>query len=238
MLNDNKQHVHLPLLVWVTVFSIAMAYVESAVVVYLRMIYYPNGFAFPLTSIRPDMAATEFFREAATMVMLASIGILAGKNSAQRFAWFLFSFGVWDIFYYVFLKLLLNWPESLLTWDILFLIPIPWVGPVVTPVIVALTMITLALLLMYFSRKPNIKEFGILGAGALLLLLSWMWDYSRYVLDKNTFSALWSLSKDDLFSQAQQYMPQRFHWGLFMAGELVCLAGIGWYYFRMKKILR
>jgi len=99
------------------------------------------------------LALTEIFREAATLIMLVGIGIIAGRNSSERFAWFLYSFAVWDIFYYVFLKLLLNWPESFMTWDILFLIPVTWVGPVIAPVIVSITMIAFALIILYSNQK-------------------------------------------------------------------------------------
>src|SRR5579859_4688314 len=132
-------------MIWLTLFSIAMGFLETAVVVYLRKIYYPHGFQFPLTPVDPDIGLVEFLREAATIIMLVGIGIIAGKNTSQKFAIFLYCFAVWDIFYYVFLKLLLGWPESLFTWDILFLIPVPWVGPVLAPSIVALTMIAFAL---------------------------------------------------------------------------------------------
>ena len=61
--------------------------------------------------------------------MLLAVAYIAGGNGPQRFGYFLLSFGIWDVFYYVFLKVLIGWPESLLTWDVLFLIPLTWVGP-------------------------------------------------------------------------------------------------------------
>jgi len=131
-------------LIWITFFAIAMAFVESAVVVYLRELYYPEGFNFPLVLLPGRIALTEFLREIATLIMLLGIGFLAGRNFRQRFAWFIYSFAIWDIFYYVFLKLILDWPSSWLTWDILFLIPVIWTGPVLAPVLVSLTMIILS----------------------------------------------------------------------------------------------
>ena len=135
----------------ITIFSIAMGFMESSVVVYLREILYPGGFDFPLAPINLHLAITELIREAATLIMLLTIGIIAGRTASERFAWFIFSFAIWDLFYYIFLKLLLGWPESLLTWDILFLIPITWVGPVISPVLVALTMILLAVIIIYYN---------------------------------------------------------------------------------------
>ena len=89
-------------LFWLTMFSIAMGYLETAIVVYIRKLYYPEGFTFPLVPISHDIAVTEFWREAATIIMLAGIGILSGKNASQRFVFFLYAFAIWDIFYYVF----------------------------------------------------------------------------------------------------------------------------------------
>ena len=119
---------------WITVFAIAMGFLETAVVVYLRVLLYPGGFSFPLAIMPHSLAIIEIYREAATLVMLIGIGYLSGKNGTTRFAFFLYAFAVWDLFYYVFLKIFIHWPESWMTWDILFLIPTNWVGPVVAPI--------------------------------------------------------------------------------------------------------
>src|SRR4030095_13106258 len=130
-------------LLFLLLFSTAMGFLEAAVVIYLRKLYYPGGFDFPLVVIPRDVAVVELFREGATLIMLLAVGFLTGKTTAQRFCYFLFCFATWDIFYYVFLKVFLGWPESLLTWDILFLLPVPWVGPVLAPCLSSLTMILL-----------------------------------------------------------------------------------------------
>ena len=138
-------------LITITAFAIAMGFLESAVVVYMREILYPEGFAFPLSPIPVSLAVTELLREVATMVMLVTIGVIAAKRFSTGFAWFIYSFAIWDIFYYVFLKLLLGWPESVLTWDVLFLIPTIWTGPELLPVLVSLTM----KIQEYFSKIFN-----------------------------------------------------------------------------------
>jgi hypothetical protein len=127
-------------LVWVSVFAVAFALVEAAVVIYLRALYYPGGFAFPLRAMPASHVAVELGREAATLVMLAAVGLIAGVDRWRRFAFFLAAFGVWDIFFYLWLKILVGWPVSLLDWDILFLLPIPWIGPVIAPLAIALMM--------------------------------------------------------------------------------------------------
>jgi hypothetical protein len=124
-----------------TLFAIAMAYLESSVVVYLREIYYPDGFTFPLREISSSILLTEIGREAATIIMLFTYARTIGQNGREIFAYFSMNFGIWDIWYYLWLKILLDWPSSLLEWDILFLIPAPWVGPVLAPILISLALI-------------------------------------------------------------------------------------------------
>src|SRR6266404_5367844 len=129
---------------WITVvvFAIAMAWVESAVVYYLRtMVNRIEPYqAHPLPLIG-GLGSAEMVREAATLIMLLMVGILAGRTWRSRLGYAAIAFGVWDIFYYVFLKIICGWPHSLLDWDILFLLPLPWWGPVLAPVSIAALMI-------------------------------------------------------------------------------------------------
>ena len=219
-------------LLWLTLFSIAMGFLETAVVVYLRAIYYPNGFDFPLVNMNTLIAVTELGREAATIIMLAGIGIIAGKNSTQRFAWFIYCFAIWDIFYYVFLKLLLNWPESLFTWDILFLIPLPWVGPVIAPVIISLSMIILVLALVYFNQKSdslrlNSKEWILLSGGSLVVIISFVIDCFRFI---HSYTG-------DVMQAITNYFPHRFDWWIFWTGEATILIAIYLFYIRAKRLI-
>lgn len=126
---------------WLIVWGIAFGMIEAAVVIYLRKIYYPNGFDFPIVWADFDVALVEIVREFATLVLMWSLATLLHKKSVNKLAAFMIVFGVWDIFYYLFLKLFLGWPASFATWDILFLLPYPWVGPVWPPVVVSLSLI-------------------------------------------------------------------------------------------------
>ena len=189
----------------VTIFSIAMGFMEAAVVVYLRELYYPEGFYFPLKIIPINILFVELGREMSTIVMLILIGFITGKTLLEKFCYFLYSFGIWDIFYYIWLKVILNWPPSLLTWDLLFLIPVPWVGPVLAPLIVALTMSITAGGIIYFQEKGYSFKINkldwILGiSSALLIFLSFIWDFSRIVT---------------------QQIPIKYHWQLLISGELL-----------------
>jgi len=141
----------------VVIFSIAFGFVEASVVVYLRhllgasqpqipqseVLFLVPGIAFlePQTAIQiitnTDLLNVEMIREAATLVMLFSVAIIAGKTLKEKVAYLFLSFGVWDIFYYIFLRLTIGWPKSFSDLDIFFLLPTPWVGPVFVPIIIS-----------------------------------------------------------------------------------------------------
>jgi hypothetical protein len=130
----------------------------------------------------------EIFRELSTIIIIISVAFLCGKRFIERFAYFLYIFAVWDIFYYVFLKITLDWPPSILTWDLLFLIPIPWVSPVLFPIICSVTMIVLSILLynLYCRYKLNHlsgPELSLLIGGAFTVFISFIWEYVKFVFD-------------------------------------------------------
>lgn len=221
--------------VWLTAFSIAMGFLETAVVVYLRQIYYPKGFDFPLVPITSTIAITELLRELATVIMLIGIGVLTGKNKAERFVCFIYSFAVWDIFYYVFLKLLINWPASLFTWDILFLLPVPWVGPVLAPCITSLSMILLFAYVMFYSDKRvdlKIKrvEWKMLILGSVVVIASFVWDYFKYKMRPTDEGNVSTTLLNDLVN----YVPQHFNWPLFWLGQCIIFFAIYKLQFRLK----
>lgn len=221
------------LLVGITIFAIAMGFLESSVVVYLRELYYPGTDIFPLVKIDQHIAITELLREAATILMLIGIGWLAGRNLSERFAWFLYSFAIWDIFYYVFLKLLIAWPDSLMTWDILFLIPVTWVGPVITPVLLALLMIALALLILTFNRKHATVRLGkavwsLLILGAVVCIVAFCYDYCQFIIREQPDLSIFSVPlKADLWELTYQYTPQQFPWWIYWPGVAIITSGIG-----------
>ena len=165
-----------------SIFSIAMGFMEAVIVVYLRKLYYPGGFQFPLAPMEESIAGMEFCREAATIIMLVAVGILSFSKASQRFAGFLFCFGIWDLCYYLFLKLLINWPESFLTPDILFLIPVPWVGLVLAPCITAFSMVLLAFVILFYAEngcptRVNSNDWLFVISGSLVVILSFLMDF-------------------------------------------------------------
>ncbi len=228
-------------IIFLTIFGISMGFLEAAVVVYLRELYYPEGFAFPLKQLAPNVLLIEYLREISTIVMLFSIGYIAGRNFYGRFSYFLLSFGIWDIFYYVWLKFLLNWPSSLLTWDILFLIPVVWVGPVLAPLICAFTMIVMATAILLLQNKGydvkiKIYEWMILITGALLIFITFIWDYSHILIKGNNISKLSSLLYDkDFQNTISNYVPEIYNWPLFVIGEFFILLFLFLLYRRTKS---
>jgi len=167
-------------LFWTAGFGAAFGWVEAAVVVYLRRIVYPDGFALPLVPIEPRLAVVELTREAATLVMLVAVAVLAGRTRWQRFAAFLVAFGVWDLVYYLGLKLTLDWPASMTDWDVLFLLPWPWLGPVYAPATAAVLMVVLGgLVFLREERRPQGADrwsWALGTAGAVTLLFTWLRD--------------------------------------------------------------
>lgn len=148
-------------------FGIAFAYIESAVVVYLREIFHPDGFTFPmrvfdLTATGKRLLLTEVGREAATLVLILTAAWFFGNTHQERAAWLLVIFAVWDVFYYVWLKVLIDWPASIMDWDILFLIPVIWAAPVLCPVLVSAVMFAFAVVILYRSAhgRPLAVTYG------------------------------------------------------------------------------
>jgi len=227
-------------LFFIAVFSIAMGFLEAIVVVYLRQFHYPLGFDFPLSLLSPQLILIEWIRELSTIIMLAAIGIIAGKNNLQRFFYFLYAFAVWDIFYYVGLKLFLDWPSSLLTWDILFLIPIPWIGPVLAPIICSLTMFVFAVGGIFIQAggrriKITLYQWGFLFLGCFLILYSFMADYLMLIIQNDFLSDFWELSENEHFWQViSQFKPIYYNWTLFSLGEIIIIAVIAQIFMQIR----
>jgi hypothetical protein len=221
-----------------SIFGIAFGFLEAIVVVYLREIYYPNGFSFPLTLLDPQMLKVEIVRECCTIIMLASVGWILGKTSGEKFSFFIFVFGVWDIFYYVALKIFLDWPETILEWDVLFLIPITWIGPVLAPVICSIGMILIALIYVYLHEKNQQIKFTpiqivLISLGVLIIIYTFIYDYLNLFNEHNFWSDFSKITeKKEFWDVIQSYVPQKFNWILFSVGCV--LIGINYLYSFLK----
>jgi hypothetical protein len=197
----------------VSIFSISMAWVEAAVVLDLRVLvgrlqpYQPN----PLPHFG-GLSQAEIIREAATLVMLFAVGWLAGDRPRTRFAYSAVAFGLWDIFYYLFLIPLTGWPNSLLDWDILFLLPVPWWGPVIAPVAISILMIAGGLLVIWIGGRARpaclnagLFASGVLGAGLMFY----------------AFTADGLAATGRGLDAVRQLLPAIFRWSVFLPGWLL-----------------
>ena len=199
----------------VVLFALAMAWVESAVVFYVRtMIDRVEPYqSEPLPHIGL-LGPVELGREVATMIMLFVVGQLAGRTWRSRLGYSAVAFGVWDISYYLFLKVMCGWPASLLDWDILFLLPLPWWGPVLAPVLIALLMIVWGTLASQLgpartSLRASASAWGVAVIGMAVALWLFMYD-SLQVADKG-------------METIRNVLPVHFNWPLFTV-SLVLMA--------------
>jgi len=171
----------------VVAYAVAMALLESAVVVYLqRALGIDPRALFPLQdpAITGDLALIEVGREAATLVMLGAVGWLAGRSGLERLAWTAVAFGIWDIFYYAWLWAFIGWPSSPGTWDLLFLIPVPWTGPVWAPVTISLALVGYGLAAARRIRaglpvRAGRAQVAVGIAGGLVVVVSFTLDAGR-----------------------------------------------------------
>lgn len=205
----------------ILVFGIAFGYLEAAVVSYLRALhepvrqrFYPGrppGELFPLLNPEQVRAAgpelqrlivIEIGREAATLIMLAALALAVARNMGQWAAALALAFGTWDLAFYAGLKLILGWPASLATWDILFLVPVPWSAPVLAPSLVAAAMMAAGIWHLRCEARGQPVHIGLVQwagivLGAAILIVSFTLDY-RNVLAGG--------------------MPHPFEWGVFTLG--------------------
>lgn len=208
--------------------GVSFGYVEAAVVVYLQTLYQPlrdavygeeyrNEVVPPLRLEHLEAAGPqhthmlliELGREFATLVLLAAAGLAVARNVREWLAGFVIAFGVWDVFYYVFLRLLIGWPASLWTRDLLFLLPVPWVGPVIAPVIVSATMIATGVITLWREAgarpvRARWLDWLMIFAGGLVIIAAFCWDW------RNSMAGQW---------------PNPFNWPLFWLGEALGVGG-------------
>ena len=207
---SNRSSSYLSLLI----FAIAFGWIEGCVVVYLREVYLKDAATgasslhVPITAVALPLwtVRVELVRETCTMLVLASVGWLASPRMAGRWGAFLIGFGIWDLMYYATLRLVLGWPEGLSTWDILFLIPVPWVAPVWAPVVVASAFVALGSWLFFTPdrrRHWRAVDAVVIVVGAAIIVASFLVETRAAV---------------------EHYVPDRYAWWIFWPGFLLAVA--------------
>jgi len=203
-------------LVWLTLFAICMAQVEASLVVHLRSVYYPGNplEIFPLNLLTHRDLAIELVRELATVVMILAVALLTTRGFTRVFAVFVYVFGLWDIFYYLWLKIMIGWPVSWLEWDVLFLIPWPWLGPWLSPVLIALLFVVWGGWILTSSNEVRFSRGTavLFVVGALLALVSFLLPATPLLLEG-----------EEAF---RGYQPGDFLWSLFISGYILMAIGL------------
>ncbi len=199
-------------IIWVMIFAIAMAYLESAIVVYLRRLYGITDYTLGIPPFDEAIAIIEIGRELATLAMIIAVGWVVGKSFQDRLGYAILVFGIWDIFYYFWLWIFVKWPSSLFETDLLFLIPLPWWGPVAAPVMIALLMIICGCLAIVYEENNR----------KLRLSRSWL-----VIAFSGLFIILFSFMRDALtmlpvgFERLSAIQPSSFKWEIYIFGLMI-----------------
>ena len=192
------------------IFGIAFGWIEAATVVYLRATTHVPASAapFPLTALPVELVQVEIVREACTMFVLAAVAWAASRRVRDAIGAFLLTFGIWDLVYYAVLHLILGWPDALTAWDVLFLIPLPWVAPIWAPATVAALFIGAGTYLFWTAEQPHWYvrgDFAVLFASALTVIAAFLVEWQ----------VVFTLEP-----------PRHFPLWLFLAGVAL---GVGWF---------
>jgi hypothetical protein len=195
---------------WLWILGLAVGWFEASVVVYLREAYYPEGFRFPVIAVPERTLVVEVIREVASLLLLAAAARLAGRSFLERLAAFMLLFGIWDLVYYAVLRLLLGWPASLADWDILFLIPVPWVSPVWAPCAVSVALIAAGSYLYWTADRPRrvrAVDWAVEIVAGLIIVASFTAEQGAVI---------------------SQRVPESFPAGLFWAGLALGASWFAW----------
>lgn len=203
-------------LLWLTCFAVAMAYLEAAVVVYLRQAHYPENLLviFPPSILSELDLVIELAREAATLVMILAVALLSVRGRVAVFAAFVYVFGLWDICYYIWLKLTIGWPVSWSEWDILFLIPWAWLGPWLAAAAIGLLFVLWGgrvLVRQGSYRFPPSAAVSLI-CGVLLAIAAFLEPAMPYLAQGMAAFA--------------GFLPEGFCWPLYLAGYALMTVGL------------
>ncbi len=207
-------------LICVSLFAIAMGLLEAICVVYIRQILFPPDGNITNTPISNFDFALETIRESMTIIMLTTLSILAAFNWRTRLAMFFLAFGIWDIFYYVGLKIFLDWPEFIMDWDTLFLIPVAWYSPILVPVLISIYFIIGSIFIVLHESNGTTLNFGF--RVIILQFLGFIvWFYS--------------FIKDSAMISENGYANVEYSWGLFFLGLLLSISSLTFSFMLGKK---
>jgi hypothetical protein len=202
-------------IIWLTLYAIAMAQVEASLVIHLRTIYSADPLQiFPLSLFTWRDLLMELVRETATLVMILMVALLSARGFTRVFAAFVFVFGLWDLFYYLWLKIMMGWPVSWMEWDVLFLLPWVWLGPWLTPALIALLFVVWGGWVLCSPREVRFsRNNAVLFVLGVLLALAAFLQPAAFVLWKGK-------------AALQDFQPEGFWWFLYLPGYLLMVIGL------------
>lgn len=173
------------------VFGVAFGLIEAAVVVYLRDIFdIQDGELFPFLpypdSIQENALRIERFREAATLLLMLAPAYLFSNRVFEKVVAYGIVFGLWVMSYYGFLWIFLDWPTTLMTYDVLFLIPALWVAPVICPLMISLSLVVFGTSYIIIGRRrvtriPSAMQFLMAVGGGVLVIWSFVAESDYYM---------------------------------------------------------
>jgi hypothetical protein len=200
-----------PRLAWLGAYAVAMGLLEAICVIYLRRLLpgFSAGSGSPIPAL--DRMRIEVIREACTIIMLVAVAWMSGINGRSRIACFFYAFGIWDIVYYAGLRWLANWPGSWLEWDCLFLIPKPWYGPVLAPVLISAYFALACVWMHAIDPLGKLIRLSITPIAAQVIA---------------GFCWYWSFVKDAEQIMSHGYAGVTYSWPLFAAGTVIAMAGL------------
>jgi hypothetical protein len=199
---------------YVAIYAIGMAYLEASIVVYLRKLYGISDLMISVPAFDPVVSVIELGRELATLIMLLAVGLVSGKKFQSQIGFSLYAFGLWDIWYYIWLVIFIGFPQSLFDWDLLFLIPLPWWGPVIAPVMISVLMIISGVRLALLEEK------------GLFVRLKWL-DWAMLALGSGTM--LYAFMSEAISSlpasveNLSDFRPSSFLWPIFLIGYAISI---------------
>jgi hypothetical protein len=198
-------------LAWVGVYAVAMGLLEAICVIYLRRLL-PDLVSTGTVGVATlERLRIEAIREACTIFMLAAVAWLGGFNWRSRVACFFYAFGIWDIVYYAGLWWLAHWPGSWLEWDCLFLIPKPWYGPVLAPVLISAYFAAACIFIHLGEARRTPVRISVITIGLQVLAgIAWYWSFI----------------KDADHIKVHGYAGVNYSWGLFALGTAIACLGL------------
>jgi ABC-type maltose transport system permease subunit len=86
-----------------------------------------------------------------------------------------------------------------------------------------------------YPVKIKLSEWLSLLSGSFIIFCTFIWDYSKIIIQGGFLSRFWTLTRNEQFQQIiSRYEPTHYHWYLFALGEIFVLFPLVLIFMRMK----